>query len=228
MIVLAILVHLGSLVIFQVSYPRARPNREQSAQVVFLRPGSPEALRIMPLLEASDPALFSPGRAIGREMWKIPETDYIASFDIAAPSLESLPKQPEPMILPPVSRSGPVVEHLSSTPATQTQPGRQTILHLEGDLQNRAVIPPGNIRFFALPRQNLTPAEYLVAVSPEGKPMHVFPLFPHNSSGNEALDRMALRYLAACQFTPAPESKDPAWGVATFLWGNDIQREKGP
>lgn len=228
MILLAFVLHIGGLALFQGAYPRAKPNREQSAQVYFLRPGSPEAARVMPLIDASDPALFSPGRVWGRDIWKLPETGYIASFDVAAPALESVPNIPPADILPPVSSVKPVaVEPGPSVPA-KVFPGKATVLHLDGDLQDRAVIPPDNIRFSALPRQNLTPSEYLVAVSPEGKPMHIFPLFPFNSSGNEALDRTALRYLAKCQFAPAPEATEAAWGVATFLWGNDVQREKSP
>ena len=53
----------------------------------------------------------------------------------------------------------------------------------------------------ALPRQGLAPAEFLVAVSPDGLPMH---FFPQRSSGNEDLDRAALRYLAGCRLRGGP------------------------
>ncbi len=85
--------------------------------------------------------------------------------------------------------------------------------------------PRQNFNFSALavlPRQGPAPAEFLVAVSPDGLPMH---LFPQQSSGNENLDRAALRYLAGCRFAAAPSEREPAWGTATFLWGADVRQD---
>ncbi len=60
MIVLSLGLHIAGVAVFQVAYPRSHASLERSAEVYFLRAGSPEAARIAPLLAASDQPSFLP------------------------------------------------------------------------------------------------------------------------------------------------------------------------
>lgn len=224
MLVLSFLLHVGCIVLFSATYPHSRSTPPKSAEVYFLKPGSREAAELAPLLEASDPALFSPGQVFGRHVWKLPETAYIASFDVKVPSLESLPPGPAQPMLPPVSETD-FIGLKDTTPATRS-PGLPTVVHLGGDLAGRSFTPPADVTFSA-PRQSLAPTRFYLAVSPDGVPMHLLPM-PDSTSGSESLDRAALRYLAGSRFAADPTAKEPVWGTATFLWGADVTRENQP
>ena len=226
MLVLSFFLHAACLFIFQATFPRSEGSRERSATVYGLLQGSPEAAKIAPMLAASDPALFSSTKIFGREVWKLPQTTYISSFDEEIPALAPLPAPPPSQFLPPASGTAPVsVAGFVPKQAPPREPPVPTALRFGGALERRAWTPPQNFDFAALPvlpRQGLAPAEFLLAVSPDGLPMH---LFPQRSSGNEDLDRAALRYLAGCRFVAAPSEREPAWGTATFVWGADLRQE---
>jgi hypothetical protein len=224
MLVLSFVLHAACAAVFQVAYPRSQASPERSAEVYFLQPGTPEAVQMAPLLAASDPALFSPGQLFGRDVWKLPETVYVASFDSEKPALSPLPATASGPVLPAVLSTGPVVgkqQHVEAK-AVDRATGPPTVLKLGGALAGRTMTPPAEFLFSAPPKQGLIPAEFLIAVSPDGLPMH---LFPQNSSGNEKLDRAALSYLAAARFSPDAAGNEPAWGTATFLWGADVERK---
>lgn len=224
MLVFSFLLHAASAVIFQVTYPRSRPSPERPARVFFLRPGSPEEVRVEPLLAAEDPALFSPAEISGRTVWNVAETEYVASFDSMTTAL-SPPPAAQAASLPPASPPpGPVTSRLAVRPPGKTVPGLASALRLGGALEGREAALPDGLVFSAPARQRLTPAEFLVAISPDGRPLHVF---PQRSSGDESLDRIALRGLLATRFSRM-DSADPVWGTVTFLWGNDIQNDKEP
>ena len=216
------LVHAATVLIFQAGYPHTHTTPPHSAQVYFLRPGSAEAAAIAPMLAASDPSLFSPAQAINRHVWDLPEAGYVPSFDSQKPSLAPMPvRTKDPMvlemILPQISPASPQLPLKSSA-------GLPTQVELGGELKGRTLTPPPGVIFSAPPRQGLAPVEFLVGVSPEGLPLH---LFPQSSSGNEALDRAALAYLAKCRFAPVSAGQD-SWGTATFHWGSDVERRKEP
>lgn len=226
MLVLSFLLHAACVLIFQVTYPRANGGRERSAQVYFLRPGSAEAARIAPMLEASDPALFSPGQPFGRDVWKVPETAYVASFDWEKPGLTGLPSDSTARFSPSSSGSGRNAVTLTAPKASSPlQPGLPTMVKLGGALAGRTVTPPQNGKFSIIDVKSLKSTEFLLAVSPDGYPLHIF---PQRSSGNEILDRAALRYLTGSRFSRDTASKEAVWGTATFVWGSDVQREREP
>ncbi len=226
MLVLSFFLHAACIFIFQATFPRSEGSRERSATVYALLPGSPEAAKIAPMLAASDPALFSSTKIFGRNVWKLPETAYVSSFDEETPVLAPLPAPPPSQFLPPASGTAPVAAAaFVPKPAPPREPPVPTAVRFGGALERRAWTPPQNFDFATvavLPRQGLAPAEFLVAVSPDGLPMH---LFPQRSSGNENLDRAALQYLAGCRFAAAPSELEPAWGTATFVWGADIRQD---
>lgn len=228
MIVLSLILHTACVLVFQVAYPRPHRSPQRSAEVLFLQPGSPMAERIAPLLAASDPALFSPGHVPGGDVAKLPDTAYVPSFDSERPALNRLDDPPPQPELPALAAEGPVSVPLTiPNPPKMRAPGLPTTVRFDGDLANRSFVPPKDVVFTSATVRGLAPAVFLVAVSPEGLPLHVFPLL-RQPSGNEILDRAALRYLAAGRFSADPERREPAWGTATFLWGANVEGLKKP
>lgn len=229
MLVLSFLLHVGSLFLFHATFPRSGGSPERAAAVNYILPGSPEAERLAPLLAASDPALFSPAQVFGADVWNLPKTAYVASFDEETPALKPLPSPLPSQFLPPDAGTAPVTVGASlpkGPPIPQSAP--PTAVRFGGALQDRPCTPPANFKFTevtALSRQGREPAEFLVAVSPEGHPLY---FFPQQSSGDENLDRAALRYLAGCRFAPAPDETQIAWGTVMFVWGADISQAPQP
>ncbi len=214
MIVVAFLLHAGCILVFQITDVRAPRRADRSAQVYFLRTDSTEAGGIRALLDASDPALFSPEQRGERETLRSPETAYTPSYEATPPSLDSLPaaqlKTP-PVAIDPLSREvGP--------PKFPPQAGLPTKVEFTGDLAARAFTPPANFAFIAPTKIVVRPIEVLIGVSAEGRVIHIAPL--EDSSGNEILDRSAIEYLARGRFAPGAAT----WGIAHFQWGNDIRR----
>jgi len=224
MLIFSFLLHASCVLLFSVTYPRSKSAAPKSAEVFFLQPGSREEAALAPFLNAEDPALFSPGQVFGRHVWKLPETAYVPSFDVKSPSLEPLPPGAAQPMLPPVSEAEFV--GLKAPPPISGTPGLATTMRLGGGLAGRSFTPPAGFAFTA-PGQALTPTSFMVAVSPDGLPMHLIPL-PQATSGSDSLDRAALRYLAGTRFAADPAAHDSVWGTATFLWGADVARESQP
>jgi len=225
MIGVSLVLHVLGMVVFQISYPRAKMHSIRSAEVFYIQPGTQEAQDIAPLLAAADPALFSPGQVFGKDAWKSPETLYTPSFDTDKPSLVPLPAASPALVMPLMASSDPI----SITPyrprqAATPAPGLPTVVKLGGGLKGRVLESPKGIRFSAHASKGLLPSEFLLSVSPEGRVLYVFAL-PQESYGNEVLDRTAMQYLLKAKFSPIEDSK-PRWGTATFLWGTDVDRDR--
>lgn len=230
-ILLALILHVAGFMVFRVSYPRSHGSPERSAEVYFLRPGTPAATRLAPILAASDPALFSPGELSEREAWAVPETPYVANFDLNRPSLDPLPAEGRPAILPYSFAGSPVTLPRQQAAIKPTKiPGLPTFIRLEGDLKDRSIIPPKDSKFASTLTREMTPTSFLVAVSPDGLPLHIFPVqvLSRSTSGHEILDQDALRYLAGSRFSPLPGTTEPAWGTVVFQWGNDVEKIRNP
>ncbi len=229
MLVVSAGLHVAGVAVFQVVHPRARVSPQRSAGVYSLAPGSAGAVRLAPLLAASDPALFSPAHISGRNVWKLPETTYTASFDSSPPALLAAPPAAPAPLLPPVSSGGPVSKDYAVSRASgQRQPGYPTTVTFGPALKGRTVTAPEGFSFAVVPAdglKSLAPAEFLLAVSPEGRPLY---FFPRKTSGSEVLDRAALRYLAGARFSAADTETGPAWDVATFHWGADVLNGSQP
>jgi TonB family protein len=229
MLVFSFLLHVGSLFLFHATFPRSDGSPERSVSVNYILPGSPEAARLAPILAASDPALFSSAQVFGPDVWNLPRTAYVASFDEEVPDLKPLPSPPPSQFLPPSAGTAPVtVAAIVPKAVSPREPAPPTTVRFGGALEKRTWTPPPNFQFSdvtALTRQGRAPAEFLVAVSADGLPQH---FISQQSSGDENLDRAALRYLAGCRFEPAPAETEPAWGTATFVWGGDVRADDAP
>jgi hypothetical protein len=221
---LSFVLHASCVLIFQIYYPRAQAPALRSAQVYYLEPGSPEAKALAPLLEAADPALFSPAEPLGPSMTKLPGSEYVASFENQDTVLEPLPatEQDNRPALAPFR-----VESAFPAPSATPVPGLLTQVRLGGGLADRKLTPPTDFIFNA-PFQSIASVEFLVEVSPDGTPRHVIPVYPADGSGVEAIDRSALAYLLQSKFSPVEGASDPVWGTAKFLWGTDVQRRREP
>ena len=228
MIVFSFLLHAASIFLFHASFPRSDGSFERAASVNYILPGSLEAAKLAPLLAASDPALFS-SADVGPNVWNLPKTAYVASFDEETPALKPLPPPGPSQFLPPDPGTAPVTIATIVPKATPLrEPAPPTTVQFGGGLEKRAWTPPEGFKFSevtTLTQQGRAPAEFLVAVSPDGQPLH---FFPQQSSGDENLDRAALRYLAGGRFAPATSQTEPAWGTALFLWGGDIAPDTPP
>jgi hypothetical protein len=228
MLVISAGLHVAGILVFQQTHTRAKARTEHAARAYFLAPGSAEATRLAPLLAAADPALFSPAHPSARDVWKLPETTYTASFDSTPPALLNAPPAAPGIQLPPVSSAGPVArDFTASAGPRKPQPGLPTAVTFGRQLAGRTVTPPENFSFGVIPAdglKSLAPAEFLMAVSPEGRPLY---FFLRNSSGSELLDRAALRYLTETRFE-AREESEPAWSSAIFHWGADVTRPPAP
>jgi hypothetical protein len=222
MLVISAGLHVAGLAVFQINHSRAQGHTERGARAYFLAPGSAEAARLAPLLAAADPALFSPAHPSTRDVWKLPETTYVASFDTSQPALLTAPPAPPDLPQPPVSSTGPVSRDFAAIASRrQTEPGAPTAVTFGRELAGRSTTPPEHVSFAVVSPdglKSLAPAEFLIAVSPEGRPLY---FFLRKSSGSEALDRAALQYLTALRFSARDEA-EPAWSSATFHWGADV------
>jgi len=224
LLLLSFVLHASCVVIFQIYYPRSQTPPFRSAQVYFLRPGSPEAKALAPMLAASDPALFSPVEPFGPSMTTLPGSIYVPGFAKQEPVLEAMPAIPQstPSISHPFR-----VEQGVTTPNTVSDAGLPTVVRLGGGLAGRKLTPPPNFIFTA-PFQSIEPVEFLVEVSPDGMPRHVVPIYPRSGSGIEVIDRAALAYLLQSRFDAVDGAVEPVWGTAKFLWGTDVERRKEP
>ncbi|MET0224095.1 MAG: hypothetical protein ABW346_06930 [Terrimicrobium sp.] len=228
MLALSFALHAASIFLFHASFPRSNGSTERAGSITYILPDSPEAAKLAPILAGSDPALFS-SADVGPNVWNLPKTAYVASFDEETPELKPLPPPGPSEFLPPDPGTAPITVATVVPKATPVpQPAPATTVEFGGGLEKRAWSPPEGFKFSdvrALTQQGRAPAEFLVAVSTDGLPLH---FFPQHSSGDENLDRAALRYLAGCRFAPAPSGSDPAWGTALFLWGGDIAADTQP
>lgn len=217
--------HFASFFLFQISYPAVQARPLRTAEAYFLSPQSPAAAKLAPLIGASDPALFSPSQSSGRPNWDLSEAGYTASFDETKPQFAEWPETAGDEARPQFWKPQPVNAGAGARPEAKSAPGANTVIRLGGELAERSFESSSSPVYHALPKQSLKPVQFLVAVSPEGRALHVFRLI--QSSGNEQLDKTASQALLQGKFSPGP-GNSPAWGTVTFHWGADVRRVSSP
>ncbi len=213
--------HAGAYLLFRVTYPTPTPARISDATLYVLLPNSPEVRRLAPFLAAADPALFAPEKMHGQEMLAPSIPAYEPSYAVATPQLEPLPDF-QSRILPPLVRDfGPVpVADAPLAAVRQPLPARDTQVVFSAALQPRAPKKWPKARFAARPGDQLAPAQFLIAVAPDGRVLHVF-----KDGKTGVLDDAASQFLTALWFQRGPDSH-VSWGTATFHWGLDVKREE--
>ena len=163
MLVLSFALHAASMFLFHAAFPRSNGSAERIASITYILPGSPEAAKLAPILAASDPALFSSAN-VGPNVWNLPKTAYVASFDEETPDLKPLPAPGPSEFLPPDPGTAPV----TVAPLSPRQPRFPSLLRPRtcqfGDgLERRAWTPPEGFKFSdvtALTQQGRAPPNF--------------------------------------------------------------------
>lgn len=223
--IVAIALHAGAWLLFQTRYPHPEPTQISDATLYMLRPGSPEAARLAPLLASADPALAAPERddRLGLPEPAIPE--YQPSYAVAAPELVPLPDPPTRLLPPLLQDFGPVPMNDASIAAPALPPpATATQVIFSAALQNRTPSRMPAMNFSARPGDQLAPSRFLLAVASDGRVLHVVRAA---DPVNESLDDAVARRLMGLSFAPDPGAPT-IWGVATFYWGLDVRREEPP
>jgi hypothetical protein len=229
-IAVALGLHAGAYALFRINYPAPTPPRISEATLYVLPPGSPEARRLEPFLAGADPALFAPERARGTGLPSPTAPPYQPSYTTATLQLTPLPEH-RSHVLPPLPQDfGPVPVREDAAPsAALPAPARETQILFSPALEARAPKSPVMPHFSARPGDQLAPMRFLIAVSPEGRVLHVLSdnAAPNKLAGseNQALEDSASHHLMSLEFQPKAGG-GLTWGTATFHWGLDIQRKE--
>ena len=114
--------HAASMFLFHTAF-RVRTAARSELLPSPILPDSPEAAKLAPILAASDPALFSSAN-VGPNVWNLPKTAYVASFDEETPDLKPLPRRVHPSSSPESSTAPVTVATIvpKATPVPQPAP----------------------------------------------------------------------------------------------------------
>ena len=100
-ILFAAIVQTGMIVLFSISYNSPSEGVPTVPQIYFLPPDSPAARQLDPWLEANDPAIFSPLRAVHDALLSPPPLKYRPSYEESPPPLRPLPPEVAAPMNPP-------------------------------------------------------------------------------------------------------------------------------
>ena len=222
-IVVALALHAGAYTLFHLSYPVPRAARISDATLYILLPGTRESSLIAPYLASADPALVAPE---GSPNVKLPPPAipaYKPSYETWTPVVSPLP-DPQSRVAPPLVRVYAPVEVADSyaPPPSLAAPASETQIVFSPALAARAPQNRPQLRFVTTRGEQLAPSQFLLAIAPDGRVLHVL----KNGPG-QALDDGASQYLMSLWFQRGSGSAI-AWGTATFHWGLDVKREKSP
>jgi hypothetical protein len=229
-IVVALALHAGAYALFRINYPPPAPPRISEATLYVLPPSSPEAKRLAPFLAEADPALFAPERARGAGLPSPTAPPFQPSYATATLQLAPLPER-QTHVSPPLPQDfGPVPVRENAAPAAALPPpARETQILFSPALQARAPKASTAAPFTARPGDQLAPMRFLLAISPEGRVLHVIPDTIATSkltgSENQTLEDSAARRLMSLEFQPRAGG-GVTWGTATYYWGLDVERKE--
>lgn len=220
-LIVSALLHAGGIGAFQLLPPKSPTQERRDASAYFLLPNLPAGTTLEQIIAAADPSLYSPVASESADILDLPAARYTPSFDEWKPTFAP-PPSTTAQDLPTIAQRGPVRDPAPPL-RTQAPPADTPVTKIElyGPLQSRQFSAPGSPGFAAPPRQQLLPAELLVAAAPDGRVLHAFLL---SSSGNENLDATALGFLLRGRFS-ASSAPGVEWGRVLLLWGSDVSRE---
>ena len=222
-IVLATVVQAGMTLLFSISYRIPQETLPPAPQVWFLPADSSAARQIAPWLDANDPAVFSPQRAVAAALPTLPPLHYRPSYQEPPPPLRPLPAETdapsEPAQIPVLGLSLGKRANSTVTPSDAPQPRPLplegwSVVHWQDGLAALVKLAPIGS---AVPAQgsasSLQPSLYQVEVGREGLPMHCVLT---ESSGDAASDEAARVWILAQRFQP---SDLVTWGRVQVVWG---------
>ena len=223
-ILLAALLHLSTIFIFNIVYQPTHVTKPIAAQILFLLPGSPASLQLSSWLQANDSSIFSPLKTAESVRRNVDPDIYQTHHSVPLP-LHPLPLQESQTIEPPLpSASNPSVissentQPISDEPQTEqgTQRKITTVVHFLNGLSERVpnhpFTPPLTPDSISTP---LPPTELTLNIDAAGIPRHAI-IF--HSSGNPLADETATRWAMSQHFTP---SSHDSWGHLLILWGKN-------
>lgn len=212
-VLLSLLAHATTFVVFQVVYPQRVTIPPPPPQVSLLTASSPENEALLRWIAAEDPALAAsaPG-VVPPALLAVP---YRPSFATArTPPLGSV-EAPAPVKYPPARN--PLAIIASASPHAAPEPGAslpmRTTLEISPAISDRGLKPPTFV-WKDRASQPLQPLRALIGVNARGDVRFTF---LQRSSGADSIDTEALAQLARLSFGPA--SAEIAWGVVTVDFG---------
>lgn len=216
-IVLAAILHAGLFFAFSILHPRPENAGPNPAQIYFVPPGSPDAVRMQGLLRTSDPAVFAPG--LGLDLPDpFPPVAYVPRYVSDKPALDPLPAAAKSDI-PRSAPAGPVPVWSGNLKPPEAGPApAPTKLVASGALSGRVPPLPEETMFVVPAGFDPEPAVFLICVQENGQ---VANIFLQRGSGDPALDAKATNLLRWNKFSPAQSGTE--WGFVTFQWGRDVQ-----
>ncbi len=226
-ILLAALLHLSTIYLFNIVYQVPRVSKPRAAQVFFLLPGSSSSGQISSRLQAHDPAIFSPLKTIQAHRVSTPPDLYRSS---QPPPLHLLPSEAAIVVRPPllpvhetILPPSTLVSYKESSAVASSAPSqalRKTTVSFLNELAPRALMISSSVP--PLPESVTTPlppTTLRANVDAEGIPRHAIIV---NSSGNADADEAATHWVMACRFAPATHE---TWGNLIILWGSAHDEE---
>ena len=210
------LAHAGTFFLFQVVYPQRVTIPQPAPRVSLLTPSTPENIALLRWIEAEDPALVANENPLAPP--GLISVHYRPSF--ASPRTAPLgapAEQTNGVRFPPaVDRLSPADSAVPAAQAPGDAPALATSIRYSGALAGRPVEKNPAIRFdyhAATPAKSTT---VLVGVTDRGEVRFTV---LEQSSGDPALDDLALAHLRQVSFAPAQAPM--TWGFATISWGTD-------
>jgi hypothetical protein len=212
--------HALCFLLFQIIYPPTISLLPPPARVGVIAPVSDESRTYLRWLAAEDPALVSQTqRPAEARAYQLPKLAHVPSYTAVPPQLKRLPPAPaerlETSSIPPA----PVpVNSLGAAPSPMLVHSGITF---SGELQSLAWTRP-DLKFHSSSRDAPEDARFRIAVGDGGVVRYCL---LESSSGDNALDEQARRYLALCRLdrsaTALPNEKS-TWTTATINFGNDL------
>jgi hypothetical protein len=213
----SLVVHAATFFLFQVVYPQRVTIPQPAPHVSLLTPSSPENIALLRRIEAEDPALVANDKPTS------PPGLVAAHYQPSYASPRTAPLGP-PVEKAQGVRFPPAEDHLAPIDSAKAAfapdtiiPAKNTSITVADGLAGRAFSKNPPISFSYHASAPAEPTTLLIGVSNEGKV--TYSLVQH-SSGDSALDELAIEHLRSVTFEAA--SASIAWGFATFSWGGDV------
>lgn len=212
----SLVAHAATFFLFQVVYPQRVTIPQPAPHVSLLTPSSPENIALLRRIEAEDPALVAndkptapPGliTVLYQPSYTSPRT---------APLGPPMEKTQGVRFPPAEDRLAPIGSAKAALTPDRIVPAKNTSITVADGLAARAFSKNPPVTFSYHASAPAEPTTLLIGVSGEGKV--TYSLVQH-SSGDPALDELAIEHLRNVTFSAAPSPV--AWGFATFSWGGD-------
>ena len=219
----SVALHALCFYLFQVIYPPTVALLPPPARVTVITPDSDEGRLLLRWIEAEDPAVLSTTqRPPDAVTVPLPSAVHIPSYTNRVPALRMPSLEPTVPPIPSAQPPGPVpIARPATSPKTTVTP---TTLQFaaKADELGSPTLPA--LRFTASRSEPPTPAEFRVAIAPNGEVRHCF---LHATSGDPALDMQGRSAVMLSHFPVRPTESDDAdanlfWTTATVQWGNDL------